>query len=203
MTSLTFSAVLLAAGRSSRMGSDKALLVARDGQPLWRRQRDVLVRAGATEIFISAREEQRWAAGEAVVRDAALDGGPLAGIVAALTRMDATPARVRAGEVAEGCTHLAVLAVDLPQMETAWFSTLLAEAAPGLGVVGKLGDFFEPLAALYPREILPLAPAALAKRELSLQRLLAVAVACGLMRGREISDAEAAWFENWNEPRTP
>ena len=51
------------------MGSDKALLEFA-GVALWRRQHAMLRQAGAAEIFISAREEQLWAQGEHVVRDA-------------------------------------------------------------------------------------------------------------------------------------
>jgi len=181
--------VLLAAGHSIRMRRDKALLE-RDGMPMWRRQRDLLAAAGAAEIFLSARSDQAWAESAegfaGVVRDASLDSGPLGGIVAALERC--------------GQSHLAVLAVDLPQMTPEWFGALLADCAPGCGVVGRSGKWFEPLAAVYPRELLPLALAALERRELSLQKLLTAAVGLNLLHVREISAAEAPWFTNWNEP---
>ena len=205
MTKKLFSAVLLAAGRSTRMGRDKALLASaggRDSVPLWQRQRNVLARAGAAEIFLSAREEQGWVASAvtdgnfaAVVRDATPGCGPLGGIVAALERASHP--------------HLAVLAIDLPRLEPDWFASLRAECAPGIGCVGRRaggriisggGNFFEPLAAIYPRELLPLASAAFGRGEFSLQRLLTTAVAQGLMRVRVIGADEAAWFENWNEP---
>jgi molybdopterin-guanine dinucleotide biosynthesis protein A len=186
---LSFDAVLLAAGHSIRMRRDKALLEL-GGRPLWQRQREVLARAGARQIFLSARLDQAWAdTGEGfsgIVRDASPDSGPLGGIVAALER----------------CTqsHLAVLAVDLPQMEPVWFAALLGECAPGRGAVGRSGKWFEPLAAVYPRELLPLARAALERRELSLQKLLAAAIEQKLLGVREISAAEAPLFTNWNEP---
>ncbi len=189
---LTFSAVLLAAGHSIRMRRDKALLE-RDGAVMWRRQRDLLAAAGAAELLLSARSDQAWAetaegfAG--VVRDASLDSGPLGGIVAALER------------AAHG--HLAVLAVDLPRMEPAWLAGLAADARPGVGVVGRLGGFFEPLAAIYPRELAPLARAALERRELSLQKLLHAGVTAGLLQARDITAAEAPLFTNWNEPTSP
>ena len=103
----SFSAVLLAAGRSTSMGTDKALLPV-DGMALWQRQWAVLARTRASEIILSVRPEQTWApAGVNVVRDALADAGPLGGIAAALEKMRQT--------------HLIVLAVDLPQMQPVWF----------------------------------------------------------------------------------
>ena len=40
---------------------------------------EVLRRAGAAEVLISARDEQSWARGENIVRDAVAGVGPLAG----------------------------------------------------------------------------------------------------------------------------
>lgn len=184
MTKLvTFSAVLLAAGRSSRMGTDKALLSSQ-GRTLWQRQVEVLRAAGAREIFLSARPEQEWVPRNMmVVRDAVPDAGPLAGIAAALAICS------------EG--HLAVLAVDLPKMHPAWFAQLLANCAPGIGVVGRRNGFYEPLAAIYPRELLPAAEAALARGEFALQGFITAAGSS--IVPVEITPAETAWFENWNE----
>ena len=178
---LTLDAVLLAAGHSIRMRRDKALLP-HEGGLLWQRQLDVLDRAGARQVFLSAREDQAWARDArgfaSVVRDASPDSGPLGGIVAGLEQ---------SGQ-------------DLPQMTTEWFTALLADCAPGCGAVGRNGKWFEPLAAIYPRGLLPLARAALERRELSLQKLLAAGVAQGLLRVREISADEAPLFAHWNEP---
>lgn len=184
--------MLLAAGRSTRMGREKALLEW-EGVPLWRRQRDVLAGAGAAEIFLSVRPEQAWAAQTAGfaahVYDGLATGGPIVGLTAALERA-AHP-------------HVAVLAIDLPRMPAAWLAALLAACAPGVGCVGRHagpGGFFEPLAAVYPRELKWRAWEALARGEFSLQRLLGAAVAQGAMRVREIGADEAGHFENWNEP---
>lgn len=66
-----------------------------------------------------------------------------------------------------------------------------------MGLHRGAGDFFEPLAAIYPRKILPAARAALARGERSLQRLTAVEAARFAVR--EIGADEATWFENRNE----
>jgi molybdopterin-guanine dinucleotide biosynthesis protein A len=192
MPSSAFSAIVLTAGRSSRMGREKALLETRerDGRVLWQRQRGVLAEAGAGEIFLSARAEQTWtlmAEGfAAVLHDEVPDAGPLAGIAAGLRRASHP--------------HLAVLAIDLPRIGAEWFAALRAEGSTGVGAVGRRDGFFEPLAAIYPVRIEKLVTAALARRELSLQRLLTRAVDEGLMRVREIGADEAGQFENWNEP---
>jgi molybdenum cofactor guanylyltransferase len=186
--STRFSAVLLAAGQSSRMGRDKALLET-EGRMLWERQRDVLVEIGAFEIFLSARADQEWARRasgfKAVLHDANPGCGPLTGITAALERA--------------ATTHLVVLAIDLPRMTPHWFEMLFAQCGPRVGAVGRAAEFFEPLAAVYPREFLPLAWEAIAGARYSLQPLLTQAVSSGLMNTTAISEAEKPWLENWND----
>lgn len=180
----TFSAVLLAAGRSERMGRDKALLPWA-GEPLWRRQWRVLEQAGAGEIFLSARPEQAWVpAGVTPLADEVPGAGPLAGIAAALDRCRTS--------------HLMVLAVDLPHMTPVWFAQLATTCAPGRGAVGRRGKFFEPLAAIYPVELREPAAAALARGDFALQAF--IAVAGERFHVHDLTDAEAPWFENWNEP---
>lgn len=189
MSTPSFSAVVLAAGLSTRMGRDKALLEA-GGLPLWARQQAVLAEAGAGEVLLSARPDQIWTARatgfSAVVYDAMPGCGPLVGVTAALERA-AHP-------------WVAVLAIDLPALTPGWFTGLLAQCSPGVGVVGRREGWFEPLAAVYPREFRFLAWEAMVRQEFSLQRLLRDAVAAGLIRVREITAAEAPQFTNWNEP---
>lgn len=181
---LSFSAVLLAGGRSSRMGRDKALLPAGE-TVLWQRQWALLANAGAGDCWLSAREDQTWVpAGIAVVRDGIADAGPLAGIAAALEKMRGT--------------HLLVLAVDLPRMEAAWFEKLKTVCAPGVGAVGWRDGFFEPLAAIYPRELALDAVQRLIRGEYALQRF--IIDAGDAMKSVDINANEAAWFANWNEP---
>jgi len=184
-----FDSIVLAAGRSTRMGRDKALLEI-DGRSLWQRQRDVLIAAGAAGVWLSARPDQTWTRGvpgfAGVVHDALPDCGPLVGVTAGLERATAP--------------WLAVLAVDLPAMPSPWFISLGALCSPGVGVVGRRDGCFEPLAAIYPRELKWLAWEALARGDYSLQRLAGHAVDQGLLRVREISAAETGWFANWNSP---
>ena len=165
------------------MGRDKALLPLGE-TVLWRRQWDLLATAGVSDRWLSVRTEQAWVPdGIAVVRDRVTGAGPLAGIAAALEQMSGT--------------HLLVLAVDLPRMETAWFERLQAHCSPGVGAVGWRDGFYEPLAAIYPRELARDAVARLIRGEYALQRFIAAAGAA--MQSVEIGAAEAPWFANWNE----
>lgn len=184
---LAFSGLVLAAGHSRRMGTDKALLTV-DGQQLWRRQRARLLAAGAREVLISAREDQSWSAGLPVVRDAAPDCGPLGGIVAGLRAAQAE--------------HLLVVAVDLPQLSIAWLQQLIAHADRASGAVGRwAGGHFEPLAAIYPRQVLEDFAAALEARQLALQPLVAHAVQRGHLRAITLEAGRKGEFANWNEPK--
>ncbi|MCC6415662.1 MAG: molybdenum cofactor guanylyltransferase [Opitutaceae bacterium] len=181
---LHYSAVLLAGGRSTRMGCDKALLPVGEAV-LWQRQWDLLAAAGVADRWLSVREEQLWVPdGLPVVRDVLASAGPLGGIAAALEKMRGT--------------HLLVLAVDLPCMDAAWFEKLMALCAPGVGAVGRRDGFYEPLAAIYPRELARDAVARLIRGEYALQRF--IAAAGDAMRTVEINAEEVAWFANWNEP---
>ncbi len=186
---LSFSGVVLAAGRSRRMGRDKALLEV-DGVRLWRRQRDVLAAAGAPEVYLSARPDQQWIIDTdrfaGVLFDAFPDCGPISGITAALERTSRS--------------HVGVLAIDLPALPSAWFAQLAAQCGDKVGCVGRRDGYFEPLAAaIYPVEMKWLAWEAFARGEYGLQPLLAQAEQQGLIRVVDITPAQAPWFRNWND----
>src|SRR5438874_2033835 len=56
---MKISAVLLAGGKSRRMGQDKATLIIA-GKPLWQIQLDLLRKLQPQEMFVSARMDPRW-----------------------------------------------------------------------------------------------------------------------------------------------
>lgn len=184
----SFDGVLLAGGRSLRMGTDKACLTLPDGSALWRRQRAVLEEAGAATVFLSVRPEQTWADAEAHrVEDCLPDAGPLAGIVAAFERSRAT--------------HLHVLAVDLPRLPARWLRELSRHCRIDTGACGRHADgTFEPLAAVFPVSWLPEWRAVLVAGDRSLQRLLTRAWERGALLAKPIETAQADWFHNVNRP---
>lgn len=183
---MTLTALLLAGGLSSRMGSDKALLkICRC--PMWLRQLEVLRELNADETWISARSHPDWCPdGVPVVCDAEPSRGPLSGLAAAFERLKTT--------------HLLVLAMDLPRITPRQLKALWKKAEPGVGVVPFNSTYFEPLAAIYPREAGPAAMKALARNELSLQRWVECLEREGLIRRDKVPPTEMASFANVNSP---
>ena len=185
-----FAAVLLAGGRSRRMGRDKALLPMADGRLLWQRQLAVLQDLGPTELFISGPARKNFPTTVPLLTDETPGLGPLTGIVAALRAMRSP--------------LLVVLAVDLPAMTTAFLLDLLARAGDATatrGVVPQTADtFYEPLAAIYPVESLASAEKHLKASDRSLQTFVRALVQNGQAVARPVGSRETPLFANWNQP---
>jgi molybdopterin-guanine dinucleotide biosynthesis protein A len=165
------------------MGGDKARMRV-GGVELWRRQLGVLMRAGARPALLSLRPRQRSFGWQGEVRDPAADAGPLGGVAAALA---AAPAPL-----------VAVLAVDLPHIDAAWFRRLGRRCRPGSGAVVRGPKGYEPLAAIYPREAAALCMARLRAGRLSLQSLLSALVRQGRMAVLPMRMGDGARLANWN-----
>ena len=180
-----FSAVLLAGGKSTRMGRDKAGIVM-DGQPLWQRQISTLRATGAAEVFISGRLDGPYAETELeIVTDEAPGLGPLSGLAAAL--------RHAHHDV------LLVLAIDLPAMPAEYLRGLLDESvARGCGIVPRGDEWPEPLAAVYLRSCVPLVEQALLSPDRSMQRFVREAVERGLIALLPIEPGALRFFINVN-----
>jgi molybdopterin-guanine dinucleotide biosynthesis protein A len=167
------------------MGRPKAT-VEIGGQPLWRRQADLLLGIGPAELMISAGEDWSVPPGPwAVVRDRAPGLGPVGGIGAALSSMTTG--------------LLLVLAVDMPAMTAAYLRTLLASAGPG-GVVPEDGGSPEGLAAIYPKAALAIVEEILGGDDRSVRHLVGRAAAQGLVALRPVASAERGLFRNVNRP---
>ena len=144
--------LVLAGGRSSRMGTDKAALTHPDGRPLARRSHDLLAAAGCENVLLSLRHDQEIPAGfsdlsnPAVVRDP--EGGsegPLAGILSA---MRSAPD-----------SDWLVVACDLPRLDGETLKHLISSKLPDEPFLSYRSEFDglpEPLCALYAAEALPI-----------------------------------------------
>jgi molybdopterin-guanine dinucleotide biosynthesis protein A len=182
-----FAALLLAGGRSERMGTDKARLVWQ-AQPLWRLQLAKLAALGPARLLVGCREAQglhteapvpacEWAFDPPGSND-----GPLGAISRSLAELP-----------------LLVLAVDLPHFEPAvLLADWRAQAAPARGLCWRSAQGLEPLAAVYPPALRPVLQQALAERRLGLQKLLAQAVTQGTVVVRP--EPAGAGLDNLNTP---
>jgi len=186
--SLPFSAVLLAGGKSARMGFDKAGLVI-EGQPLWQRQLATLRALEPRELFISGRPDGPYMGADVpIVFDAEPGLGPIGGLAAAL-RQAQHP-------------YLLVLAVDLPAMTSGFLRGMVETAIrQDAGLVPCVDDRFEPLAAVYPQKCLSVVEEILSSgADRSLQGFLAAAVTHGIFTCFSPQEAERSLFQNLNAP---
>ena len=182
-----FSAALIAGGKSRRMGQDKCLLEIR-GTPLWQRQLAVLAELGPAEILISCRREQAYfeTSSARIVLDSWNDAGPLGGIAGVLQ--------------AASQEMVLMLAVDMPEISAPFLDRLFTHVTPGCGAVFKTPRGYEPLAAIYPKSLGPLASDCVNAGNLRLQDFVQSAVEAGAMSIVEISEQEATPLQNLNTP---
>jgi len=134
------------------MGADKAALVHPDGRTLARRTHDLLAEAGCEHVVLSLRHDQEIPAGFSdvasiqIVRDPeASAGGPLAGIIAAMSM--------------HPDSDWLVLACDLPRLDAATLRHLISSKQPDelfLSYRSEFDGLPEPLCALYAPAALPL-----------------------------------------------
>lgn len=125
--------LVLAGGRSTRMGRDKATLIV-DGERLVDRAVAVLAQC-CDEVLLAAAGRPLSVAGARTISDAELDAGPLAGIVAGLE--------------AAATDLVAVIAVDLPDASAAVLDLLAATWEGEAGVAPLVDGVMEPLHAVY------------------------------------------------------
>lgn len=182
--------VLIAGGRSSRMGRDKAFLEWR-GRPLFAVQLEKLHHAlpdSSPPLILSVNAGQDFPdfmENVRVVRDSAPDIGPLGALRDSLA-------------ACREADFLLVLGVDLPAFPAEGLRHLIGRAEEtGRGVVPFHGGRWDPLAAVYPVAALPLVESQIAEGRLSLQRFCDLADADGLLEKIEI---DPAWLTNINTP---
>ena len=179
----TLDAALIAGGKSTRFGEDKAF-VDWKGQPLYVAQLRKLATLNPEHLWLSTNADQPFPKvldGVTRVVDDPPDAGPVGGLRSIFEKSTAD--------------LVLVLAVDLPLM-TAEYLTGLSDAPNP--VVPKLEGRWEPLVAVYPRE----AMLALIRSddERKLQTLLDRAHSEGLIEAVEVSSGDAKLFTNINRP---
>ncbi len=140
--------LVLAGGRSARMGQDKAALVHPDGRTLARRCHDLLKDAGCESVAISIRDDQEIPAGLEgleIVRDPAGESlGPIVGMVAGM--------RLHPN------SNWLVVACDLPRLDVLTLTHLVDSRMDGEKFLAYRSEFDglpEPLCTLYSPAALP------------------------------------------------
>ena len=140
--------LVLAGGRSSRMGQDKAALVHPDGRTLVRRCHDLLIEAGCESVVISLRHEQEipdGLEGLEIVRDPVGESlGPIVGMVVGMSLHPAA--------------DWLIVACDLPRLDVLTLTHLVASKRVGENFLAYRSEFDglpEPLCTLYAPSVLP------------------------------------------------
>lgn len=138
----TYSLLLLAGGKSSRMGTDKAELLY-DGKPFFKLLTEKADSLGIRKKYLSGY--RRDFPGVRIIPDIYPDRGPLGGIHACMCAME-TP-------------YCLVLPVDVPQIPTEVLEKLLryheclTEQEQKFPLLLEHGERVEPLMGIYPTEM--------------------------------------------------
>ncbi len=134
------SAIILAGGRSSRMGKNKAFLVI-DQISMIERQIQELTRRFAPIIIVSGQPELYDALGVEVYQDEFPGYGPLAGI--------------QAGLKAAPTEEIFVIPCDMPFVDADLGTQMLRNLGEADGIALQTPGGIEPLCAIYTKRCLP------------------------------------------------
>lgn len=168
--------VVLAGGKSSRMGTDKAFVRVAE-RTLIERTTAVVRCCFVQNVIIANHPEMFSSLGLPVFKDDVPDLGPLGGIATALRRVETEA--------------IFVVACDMPFLNP----ELIREMAKALGdfdaVAARIDGRFEPLHAVYRRRSLPGIESRIATRDYSVVRLLES------LRVRVFEEKELSGFAEW------
>jgi molybdopterin-guanine dinucleotide biosynthesis protein A len=177
---------VLAGGKSTRMGSDKAFLEF-DGQSLLKRAL-ALARTVSQDVHIVG-EKDKFVGFAAVTEDIYRNRGPLGGIHAALSDSNAE-------------LNL-MMAVDLPLLEAAFLSYLICRARPEnhMITVPRAAGGLQPLCAVYRRGFVDVAEHALREGRNKIDPLFTERETC-VVEEQELLRAgfSTKMFRNLNTP---
>lgn len=135
------SVIILAGGRSSRLGRDKSRLIL-GGKTLAQRDVDIFKNYFSEIIYVTNQPQNiSWSENLIVVEDEVPYQGPLGGILAGL-------------QVSDNPTNF-VIGIDMPFINISLIDALLSRAGQNDVVVPRLSGGFEPLYAVYAKKCLP------------------------------------------------
>lgn len=152
-------AYILAGGRSSRFGSDKARALV-EGRPLISRLADQLAPVASSVTAVADRADKYADLGIATIADRRPGMGPLGGLDTALNDLAHTGKDER----------LLLVACDMLDVRPAWVEKLLEDEASPAVAFGA--DRWEPFPAIYSLAVAPLVSEQLDRGQLAMQLLL-------------------------------
>ena len=138
---LSVSLVIQAGGKSSRMGQNKMLMPFL-GVPLIQRVYDRTKKIAGEVLIVSNKPEELAFLDVDVVRDSIVGKGAIGGLYTAMDRASSE--------------YVAVIACDLPFVSAAILNEgirLLEQTGADVAIPKVNGDFYEPLHAVYRREM--------------------------------------------------
>lgn len=160
---IELAAVVVCGGQSSRMGSDKSMLIYH-GQPQWQYLYEMLSRlCKAVYLSVNAGQVQVLPQDLPLLQDlpAYRDKGPIAALLTAFERLP--------------CQNILLIGCDYPflqQTELEHFLHFTAEASTAAAFYNEQHRLYEPLLAFYPQEAADRARALFATGNYALQSLL-------------------------------
>ena len=172
------SAFILAGGKSSRMGSNKAFL-SLGGKMLIEHALRRLKPLDC-DVFIVGPKADFNPFGR-VLEDKFVDAGPLAGIHRALERSESS--------------FIVITAIDTPLVTTEFLQSLVvvAKTDPAEAVIAHTASGYQPLCGVYRKEFLPAVESALNAGERKVDRVI-------FARPHRIVEADDSMFLNVNTP---
>lgn len=177
--------IVLAGGKSSRMGADKGLLLFR-GKPLvtWTTE---LLGGFCHRILISSNNKDYEVFGYQVVEDVYKDSGPMSGIASCLA-------------VSESEVNL-VLTCDMPFVDATVIEALIQQSGSGMFVV-PLDErgFAEPLCGIYLKSTLPLIESSIRTGAFKMTSLFSKGGVKYLRTDEYSKPFDSRWFTNINTP---
>jgi len=180
--------VLLAGGKSRRMGEDKRYLVVGE-QNLLERGLDVLRSIFQEVLVVIAQESPPLDVDARVVRDLVPDCGSLGGLYTGLTQATRP--------------YIFVVACDMPFLDPAVITQFTSRRATTDIVMAKLGARLHSMHALYGKRCLPIVEQMIRARQLKIQEMVSHAS----LRVRSVPAADLltidpSWrsFHNVNTP---
>ncbi len=144
-------AYILAGGRSSRFGSDKARANV-DGQPLIARLAKALAPHCVSQTVVAQCVDAYQDLGLRTVADHEAHHGPLAGLLRALEdliEMTGAASTVSGSERGQPNAWALLLSCDLVQWEPAWLVTLLSRSRQDKSAIAFRTDRWQPFPGLY------------------------------------------------------